>query len=653
MCGITGIVASVANADQLVSDVATMCAKIQHRGPDGQGITDPITSAAGASVVLGHRRLSIVDLTGGHQPMVDTERGLHLTFNGEIYNFESLREELIAIGHTFQTSSDTEVVLRCYAEYGKNCVEKFNGMYALAIWDEREDRLFLARDRYGKKPLYYINTETAGFAFSSEIKSFFSVNSAMTINRTAVWNCSLLRYNPGEHTLFNEIREVLPGHCGFYDPATASLELSSYYSHPDSQKQQSCVSNSQGSHTDQFLRLLRDAVKIRTNCDVPFGAFLSGGIDSAAVVAIMSEYLDQPVKTFSVGFRQTEFSELASAATVAAEYKTEHHECIIEPDDIIRYLPEAIEYRDGPVSEPSDVAILMLSRLARESVKMVLTGEGSDEVLGGYPKHVYERCASLTEKLPRVIRRCGEHAVTRVLPYKYDKIKICCASLLADDFSSRMQIWFGSMTPQVREKLFKSTFMADLVPEQLTTFCKPPGSSLRNILAFDQQMWLPGNLLERGDRMTMAASIEARMPFLDYRIAEFVSALPDSHRVHRLRTKAILRDAIKTLLPSSIINRKKVGFKVPVEVWFRTTLYDYLNEQLLSDSSLLREHLNQFYLEKLMLEHRNKKQNHEKLLWSLLNLEMWLKQVEQRLSGRPLLLSTGAPDSVALPSNSP
>ena len=649
MCGITGVVAK-GDVEKLHHQLSAMTKAIAHRGPDGQGISEPVNALCGSTVILGHRRLSIVDLAGGHQPMIDEPLKLHLTFNGEIYNYEPLRAELIALGHTFSTVSDTEVVLRAYAEFGERCLEKFNGMFALALWDEDKQRLFIARDRFGKKPFFYMHEERSSFLFSSEIKSFKTLESKqLTINKTALWNCALLRYHPGENCLYNEIKELPPGSYGYYDPTLGDLIIKRYYVLQDSLTRQvskptiNSNSNSNSNSNTQyptaqsvklsrqeavaeFLPLFRNAVEIRTNCDVPFGAFLSGGIDSAAVVAVMSDCLDQPVKTFSAGFKQKEYSELSAAALVSDTYKTDHQECIIEPDDVVALLPEAIHYRDGPVSEPSDIPILMLSRLASESVKMVLTGEGSDEILGGYPKHVFERYAAVTQKLPSFAKKAAHKSVQRSLPYKYGKLKIASASLFADDYANRMQTWFGSMTPTVRENIFNEQFINDLDSSQLPNIEATSDSSLRNILSFDQQFWLPGNLLERGDRMTMAASIEARMPFLDYRIAEFVSSLPDHYRVQGFKTKVLLRESVAQLLPESIINRKKVGFKVPIALWFRTTLDEYLHENLLGQSSILREYVNRPYLEDTLKEHRHEKQNHEKLLWSLLNLELWLKQ---------------------------
>lgn len=632
MCGIAGLVSidSGLSNDELRLQVGLMNQAIKHRGPDGEGITDILPGPNGARILLAHRRLSIVDIDGGQQPMEDVEGNAILTFNGEIYNFEELRSELQLLGIKFKTTSDTEVLLAAYLAYGNSCIERLNGMYAFAIWNARTQELFFARDRFGKKPFFYQHDDQ-GLRFASELKSLVACSPGnLTVNPTALWHCSLLRYVPGEHTLYSGIKKLEPGTTATYYAANNKITFNKYYSPPDTR---AATTASRASRTDEviqseFLNLLEDAVVCRTNCDVSFGAFLSGGIDSAAVVGLMSRHLDTPVKTFSVGFEQEKFSELPSAELIAEQFKTEHTECVIRPEDIVKYLPEAVRFRDGPVSEPSDVPILLLSRVASESVKMVLTGEGSDEVLGGYPKHAYERFGSVLEKSPLYFRNLLSSASQRYVPERYNRLKIGVSSLCAKDYSDRMQCWFGSMPMQLRSQLFKKAFIDSLDPSQMQGFGNCGGSALRDILAFDQTVWLPNNLLERGDRMTMAASIEARMPFMDYRLAEFVSELPDKYRVRGTQKKWLLRKAMVGLLPESIINRKKMGFKVPMSLWFRTSLLEYLKEHLLGSDSRLNEFTNTSFVNKLISEHANGSHNHEKILWSLLNLELWLQQAD-------------------------
>lgn len=632
MCGIAGTVTPDGSRSSatLTALVKGMTDRLVHRGPDGEGMTQAMPTGTGGHVVLGHRRLSIVDIAGGAQPMASQDEKLWLTFNGEIYNFPDLRTQLSELGYVFETASDTEVVIAAYRHFGQDCVNMLNGMFSLALWDSEKNQLFIARDAYGKKPFYYrLNDE--GLQFASEIKAFSGQTDTpdLELNHDALTDCTLLRYAPGETTLFNNILKLEPGTRAIYDPASNTLEKHRFYHHPDSQPRVDppAAKEGEGLVHEQFLALLDDSVASRLNCDVPFGAFLSGGIDSTVIVALMSRHMPEPVKTFSVGFEQKNLSELDSARLVADTFKTDHHERVIKPEDFIKYLPEAIFYRDGPVSEPSDIPILLLSRLASEKVKMVLTGEGSDEVLGGYPKHVVEKFAALTAPLPKPVKKALRASVRSRLPAKHEKIKCALTSLLADNASDRMQRWFGSTDIEIRDRLHATSHAPSSRLPDSDRFTYNGGSSLRNILAFDQSVWLPNNLLERGDRMTMAASLEARMPFLDIRLASFVSQLPDSYRVNKRTTKWILRQAANDIIPQKIIQRKKLGFKVPMEAWFRSSLSEYLHDFIVAPGAALHEYMAVDTITRLFEEHRSNKQNHEKILWSLLNMEIWLRQM--------------------------
>jgi len=633
MCGIAGIVTSdeAQSSQSSFAMVRRMTDSLAHRGPDGEGITSAMPTGSGGHVVLGHRRLSIVDIAGGGQPMKCSANELWLTFNGEIYNFKELRTQLIAAGYEFATHSDTEVVLAAYRHYGADCVKLFNGMFSLAIWDCEKHRLFMARDPFGKKPFFY-RQDGKGFQFASEIKAFSALadSQKLVLDVAALKDCSMLRYVPGENTLFDKIYKLEPGTFAFYYPESRELQTNRFYHLPDSQpKHENQNANKGGNSTHkQFLALLDDCVASRINCDVPFGAFLSGGIDSTVVVALMSKHMTNPVKTFSIGFEQKELSELDSARLVADIFQTDHHEKVIKPEDFIAYLPEAIFYRDGPVSEPSDIPILLLSKMASLKVKMVLTGEGSDEVLGGYPKHAYEKYSTYTAFLPARIRKMLRKAVRLHLPARHEKIKCALISLLADSPSDRMQRWFGSTDLDIRDQLHTRWHQSSALQPNADRFQFAGGSALRNILAFDQSVWLPNNLLERGDRMTMAAGLEARMPFLDTRLAQFVSQLPDCYRVSGRTTKLILRNAAKEVIPEEIIQRKKLGFKVPMEEWFRSSLSDYLHGHIVAPGACLHEFMRADVIETLFDEHINRRQNNEKILWSLLNIELFLRQLD-------------------------
>jgi asparagine synthase (glutamine-hydrolysing) len=595
---------------------------IEHRGPDGHG-TYEAQAASGHRVLLGHRRLAIIDPVGGHQPMVDSQAQLALTFNGEIYNFRELREQLKVRGYTFERDSDTEVLLRAYQEWGEQVVDKLRGMYAFAIWDGRNQKLFMARDRFGEKPLFILE-DGEGLYFASEIKALLQLPRARPdVNLSAVWEFLAYRYVPGPRTLFEGIRKLPPATCATWQ--NGKLTERRYWAAPDQREQAAAHKQAQKEAVEGFLHQLDESVKMQMVSDVPFGAFLSGGIDSSTIVALMTRH-NSKVKTFSVGFGEDGYSELEYAGTVARHFGTDHHELLIDPKHLMEHLPKLVGYRDAPVSEPSDIPIYLLAKEASKSVKMVLTGEGSDEILGGYPKHVFERFAQTYQLVPGAIRHGLIQPLTQSLPYGFRRAKTAITNLNIEDWRERYARWFGALNYKEREKL--SILKVDgEAHEGVPPFDAEPGTStLRRILYFDQTSWLPDNLLERGDRMAMAASIENRVPFLDHKLAEHVSRLPDHYRVNGFKTKWILRQAGQSLIPEKILNRPKVGFRVPVNKWFQGPMKGYLLDHLRGPSSKTRAYYDPQVLDRMVDDHIEGKQNHEKLLWALLNLEIWHRQ---------------------------
>lgn len=630
MCGIAGLLTD-ANKEDASVVLRRMTRRIAHRGPDDEGYFETSSHNNSWYVGLGHRRLSIIDLDTGHQPMGSADGGLQVVFNGEIYNYRQLRAELEALGHAFRTASDTEVILHAYEEYGPDCVHKLQGMFAFAIWDTRREQLFLARDRFGKKPLFVF--EGRGILlFASEIKSILE-HPAVTVqvDRSALCDYFLYRYVPGPATLFAGIRKLRPG--AFANWKNGGLEETVYFEPPDAQPHRPAPLPADP--VGQFLQRLDASVQARMVSDVPFGAFLSGGVDSSAVVALMSRHSELPVKTFSVGFAESEYSELEYARAIATQFRTEHHELTISHQHLLDELPKLIAYRDAPVAEPSDIPIYLLSAEARQVVKMVLTGEGSDEVLGGYPKHVFERFASLYQCLPEMARTRIIAPLVAALPYRYRRIKTLAANLALAEPKSRWPRWFGALTEKERARLLVGSGHPVAHDIDVRFDLDAANSPLRSILYFDQRSWLPDNLLERGDRMTMAASLEARMPFLDQDLVAYVSSLPDRFRVRGMQTKWILREALKELLPPRILNRPKVGFRVPVNEWFRGSMRAYLYGHLTSPESLTRDLYSRQQLETILDEHVSGRSNHEKLLWSLLNLELWHREFVRGAAHRP------------------
>ncbi|HEV8644615.1 MAG TPA: asparagine synthase (glutamine-hydrolyzing) [Burkholderiales bacterium] len=620
MCGIAGWIATPERA--LAADtLASMLQAIAHRGPDDEGTCHFRCAGTGHHVFLGHRRLAIIDPEGAHQPMCDTDAGLALTFNGEIYNFRELRDELSRLGYRFTRDSDTEVLLRAYQHWEGEVVHHLRGMFAFAIWDARNERLFLARDRFGEKPLYFWEDES-GLYFASEIKALLRIPGIKpSVDLEAVWDYLAYRYVPGPKTLFSGIRKLMPGTAATWE--RGKLKEKRYWSAPDRSLRH--CQQPQRDIVETFLSRLDEAVKLQMVSDVPFGAFLSGGLDSSTIVALMSRH-NAMVKTFSVGFAEDSYSELGYAAEVATHLGTEHHEIVVANRDIIDRLPRLVAFRDAPVSEPSDIPIYMLACEAARSVKMVLTGEGSDEILGGYPKHVVERFTQGYQLLPGYLRHRFIEPLTHALPYEFRRIKTAVTNLNIEDWRERYVRWFGALNRTERDRLSVLRLNGTPVNDAPPFDADPRASALRRILYFDQTSWLPDNLLERGDRMTMAASIEARVPFLDHELAAFVSSLPDNLRVRGWCGKWILREAGKQLIPERILTRPKVGFRVPVNEWFRGEMREYLVDHLQSASSMTRAYYDARTLDQVLAEHLNGRQNHEKLLWTLLNLEIWHRQ---------------------------
>ena len=622
MCGVAGWAAPAASAPEERA-LQPMLEALRHRGPDGAGSCSFSAGQGAWRVALGHRRLAIIDPDGSRQPMRDEAAGLALTFNGEIYNFRALRAELEGHGHCFERDSDTEVLLHAYQQWGTECVHRLRGAFAFAIWDAHKERLFLARDRFGEKPLY-LHEAAGSLYFASELKALLRLpHVSREVDLSAVWDYLAYRYVPGPRTLLQSIRKLPPASVALWQ--RGRLQEMRYWTPPDKFP---CPSGTRYSDQDTpaaFLQKLGEAVELQMVSDVPFGAYLSGGLDSSIIVALMTRHCSK-VKTFSVGFSGYRHNELAHAAHVAQQFGTEHHELEVSPQHFIDHLPQLVAARDAPVSEPSDIAIFLLSREASRTVKMVLTGEGSDEVLGGYRKHVAECLAWMYRSVPRKLRRLAE-PLAQQLPFRFRDVKIAAASLGCDDWRERYVRWFGAMDFQQRRELSRLRVPETQARDDVPPFdAHPDAGPLRRVLYFDQTSWLPDNLLERGDRMTMAASVESRVPFLDHKLVEFVGTLPDYWRVDELRRKRVLREVARAFLPKEIPERRKVGFRVPVTEWFTNGLRDYLYDHLCSSDSLTRSYYHAPVLDRVLDEHTRGVTTHDKLLWTLLTLEIWHRQ---------------------------
>jgi asparagine synthase (glutamine-hydrolysing) len=619
MCGILGWALSFKNR-QDAETLARITNVMAHRGPDGAGYWLSETSDGRFQIGLGHRRLSIIDIDGGRQPMSSDDGRFTITFNGEIYNYIELRQELLALGHRFRTTSDTEVLIEAHRAWNLGGIGRLRGMFAFALWDAKTQQLMLARDAFGKKPLF-LAARPGGFVFASEIEpliQFPGVDRAF--NFEALGQYLLNRYVPSPATFFRAVRKLQPGHYAIWK--AGNLTITRYFTPPFATTVPDVRSFEEALR--MFDTTFDEAVRIRMRSDAPFGAYLSGGIDSSAVVAAMVRHSCGPVRTFSVGFREEGYSELDHARIVAQHFGTDHRELIVEPDAFMDHWQTAVLRRGAPISEASDIPIFMLSKLASGSVKMVLTGEGSDELMGGYPKHWVEPWVDLYQRLvPGIVHEQLISPLVRALPYRMRRVKVLALAAGERDHINRMRLWFGGLSVKERETIMGRD--ASLTPPDLYPFSSQLLSSLRRTLFFDQTSWLPDNLLERGDRMMMAGSIEGRMPFMDVVLASVVARFPDRFLIGAKGGKAVLRVSMKKLLPAGILLRKKIGFRVPFGRWVRGPYRDFARDMLDSEASQLAWICNRAKLSSLLSEHFEGRQNHERVLWSLINLEIFLR----------------------------
>lgn len=617
MCGIFGWV--LPEGSRRDRDLLARLTDLQsHRGPDGGGYWLGDTADVRFQVGLGNRRLSIIDIPGGSQPMWSADSRIGVVYNGEIYNYLELRAELEAKGRIFGTSSDTEVLIESYRQWGNDAVRRFRGMFAFALWDVEKQLLLLARDPFGKKPLF-LREQAGGLLFASEVQSILDFPGvSRSLNAEALPSFLLHRYVPGPRTLFRGIEKLPPGHFAIWK--SGRLEKTRYFApplsrlDPDIRKFNDAVA--------MLDTLLDEAVRIRMRSDAPFGAYLSGGIDSSAIVSTMTRHSSGPVRTFTAGFREKALSELDYAREVADMFSTEHHELMVEPDAFFAAWPDAVRHRGAPVSETADIVIMLLSRMARANVKMVLTGEGSDEIFAGYPKYRGEAWIELYQRTtPSVLHRAVFAPLVRALPYAFHRAKVAATAAGERDFGRRMAVWFGGMTWDDCLSLAKSTMADDFRAPALAA-----SSPLRRMLYFDQSVWLPDNLLERGDRMMMAGSIEGRMPFMDQEIAFFAARLPDSFLIGHGESKRVLRAALRKTLPPRILERRKIGFQVPVGSWFRDKQRSLLLDLLASEDARIAAICHSDRLKVIVQDHLDGRQDNSRTLWALANLEMFLRE---------------------------
>lgn len=636
MCGICGVYEYEDRNAVSEQALLAMLRAIVHRGPDDEG-----TFIEAPSLALGMRRLSIIDLAGGQQPIYSEDGGVVIVFNGEIYNYLALRTYLEDRGHVFKTSSDTEVIVHLYEEKGEDCVQDLRGMFAFAIWDRRRKKLFIARDRLGIKPVYYTLSNGA-LIFGSEIKALLqhpAVEARPDLEGLS--HFLSLRYVPAPQTMFQNIVALPPGHvmsCDEHGVTTRCYWDISFVRDPDAKIEREEV------YAERLDALLHESVEMRLMSDVPFGAFLSGGIDSSTIVALMSKYLNEPVKTFSVGFHDdgAGFSELTYARMVAERYQTDHHEVFIEPHSFTDLMEDVIWHLDQPIADMATPATYMLAKFATQHVKMVLTGEGGDELFAGYARYAGERFSPLFRRIPKPARRLAVEASMRLPGLRRPKIALYALSFANEP--RRFVNWFPLFNYDMKVSLLSPRFKAALTDvssasifaEHLARTDAP--DPISRLLYVDSKLWLVDDLLARGDKMTMAASLEGRVPILDHKLVEFAASLPPEFKVNRLARKYLLKKVSRTLLPDEIIDRKKQGFPVPLLLWFRDEARPFVRD-VLSPSAIKRRGLfNLDYVEKLLDEHEQGFADHALLIWGLLNVELWYRlfideQARMRVGG--------------------
>ncbi len=621
MCGICGIFnfesGRPAERERLKRSTDAMV----HRGPDDEGFH------LDGELGLGNRRLSIIDLPGGHQPLSNEDGSVWVTFNGEIYNYRELRRGLEQRGHRFRTAGDTEVLVHLYEEHGAGELEHLRGMFALALWDARERRLLVARDRLGVKPLFYRVEEGGGdgrrLIFASELRALRALAAQpLEVNPQAVYDFFGFRYIPAPQTFYRGVEKLLPGHLLLADRRGVRTEA--YWDVPAEEP----LDAPPEELAEQVVEHLRESVRLRLIADVPVGVFLSGGADSSALVALMAELGGRPLRTFSVGFQEQTYSELPYARQVAHRYGTEHQELMVRSSDLAEELEHLVAFRDEPVAEPTDIALYRIARLASQSVKVVLAGEGGDELFAGYPKYAADRLAGLVGAFPQE----ATQAIARWLPYRQRRVRLALEALSIRDEAERSATWFASFSRQEREDLFTPEFLAQVdTAHPARVFAHylgkvPERAPLKRMLYADLKVWLPDNLLLRGDQMTMAASLEERLPFLDHRLVELAARLPARMLARSFRTKVLLKQALKPYLPPQVLRRRKVGFVVPVGPWFRKPLKSLVADLLLSPEARSRGYFHATNMQKFVQEHFDGVRDRQKEIWALVNFELWCRQ---------------------------
>ena len=633
MCGIAGRVNFRSGAPVDAGRVAAMCDLIAHRGPDGHGVH------CEGPVGLGHRRLAIIDLSPlGRQPMQTDDGQIVITFNGEIYNFQELRDALVGRGHRFRSHSDTEVILAAYREYGDACVEKLAGMFAFAIWDAPRRRLLIARDRLGKKPVHY-RLDADGLAFASEPKAFLAdPGFEASVDPQAIADYLNFQYVPAPRSAFAGVQKLPPAHLLVVEDGT--LDVRRYW-RLSYARQQSGISDDDA--MEAMSEQLRRAVRRRLVSDVPLGAFLSGGIDSGLVVSYMAECVDTPVRTFSIGFTEEAYNELPAARLVAQKYGTRHEEFVVRPR-AADLLPQLVWHYGEPYADSSALPTYVLSELTRRHVTVALNGDAGDENFAGYDRYAAVLLAARLDAIPRPIRRLAagtSAALARLVPTATTRRAARFAARLSDTPERRYGAWVMHFDPAAKARLCTPEFLRATEERGYAyleaAFAESDATTLlERTLDVDVRTYLPEDLLVKVDIATMAHSLEGRSPFLDHELMEFAASLPAHLKLRGQEKKFLLKRLAARRLPPQLLTLPKKGFGVPIDAWFRGELRDTLRDVLFDGRLARRGYFRMEAVQRMFDEHVRGQALWQYQLWNLLMLELWHRMfIDQRPTGAP------------------